>query len=309
MSRPIKQLVISDELGTPDNVLHCYIRCLTHKYFHMNKLLVLLIMLQASGAVLQAQSKKQQIEILSYQLDSANRIYSQSQSQIATMAIVLDRKKNENDLLISNIEELTQLNGLLKDSLQTSRFRMNSFGHQVDSLKDYIFEMSKPSISDEELKKYIEIEEWCSNINATPVDQFFALGNDRESGMTVRFHTGTKKVALITLGVSACGDCWARYRFYFDNNNNLIREEYSDGCAVEGDPSAISFFISTLIHNEYWANYPTRINRCYNATGPMMPEYLYSELKDAKSGYVAKSWRKIEATSVNEFFVFECIDM
>lgn len=273
----------------------------------MNKFLILLIMMQASCTMLQAQSKKEQIEILVSKLDSVNRINSQSQSQIATMAIVLDRKKNENVRLMANIEELTRSNGLLEDSLQSMRFRMKALGHQVDSLKNYIHVMSKP-VSDENLVKYISVDELCSSLDAAPIDQYFAMSNEQELGMTIRYHAGTKKVALITIGVSGCGDCGARYRFYFDNNNNLIREEYNEWCAVEG-PGAVSLFTSTLIQDEYQENY--RINTCYNATGPMIPAQLLAEITEAKRGYVAKDWSKIEATRVNsgEFLVFECVSM
>lgn len=277
----------------------------------MNKLFCLLIMLQAGSAVLHAQSKKKQNETLALKLDSVMSIYAQCESQIASMELTLDGKKNDSVRLTANIEELTRLNELLEASVRSSRFQISSLQHQADSLKNHILlEMPKPSISDEELVKYVEIDEWCSSISAAPIDQFFGMSNNQELGMTIRFHTGTKEVALITIGVSACGDCWGRYRFYFDKMNNLIREEYDEGCAYE-DPEhpTVSLFMSTLIQNEYWENYPTRINRCFNATGPIVPKYLYAEIKEAKSGAVANSWSKIEATSVNEFLVFECMNM
>lgn len=267
-------------------------------------------MLQASGAMLHAQSKKQRIEILTLKLDSVITLQRQNQSQIATMAIVLDTKKNETVRLSAKIEELTRYNGLIEDSIKSSRYQLNSMEHQADSLKNYIDERSKMSKFDNVLNKYIDIDEFCSKIEANPIDQFFTLSNSEEIGMTFRFHPGTEEVALITIGVSACGDCWGRFRFYFDKNNNLIREEYDEGCAVE-DPEhpSVTLFVSTLIHNKYWENYPTRINRCFNASGPIIPEYLRTEIKEAKSGYVAKSWNKIETTNVNGFLVFECINM
>lgn len=274
----------------------------------MNKFLILVFLLQTSNTMLQAQSKKQQLEILAFKLDSVNRICSQRQSQIATMATVLSKEQNENIGLKTKITELTRLNGILKDSLKYSRFQITSFEQQLDSLKNNLFGMSIPSVSDEKLVKFIEIDSWCSTINSNPIDQYFAMISNRELGMTIRFHPGTKKVALITIGASACGDCWGRYRFYFDKYSNLIREEYDEGCATE-EPGNVSLFISTSIHNEHFENLPISIISCYNATGPMIPEYLYTEVSAAKSGIIAKSWNKIEAFSVAEFLVFECINM
>lgn len=280
----------------------------------MKKILFLVFAL--ANTVVYAQSKKQQIIILNDEIITLN-------NRVDSFRLALSNEiklSNENSLKLNNrvdsfrlalsSERQSKLSNEKRDALKINNLKIEIENKKlnIDSLGQIIVNFVKGvsnTESDFNIKEYLKLDSLCLEYSKYKIEVFLTKENNNEEGAVMRFHKNGK-VAKISVGASACGDCGSFYCVYFNNKGKLIREELSQWCAVEGEsePTYGKTIISYL-NSEFGNSFPNKVVSNFNA------EYIddfvknYREFKDGK---IHCCWLRTTEQETQDNMAFDCLN-